>query len=279
MVVYRNHIINCREIPDRIEVEATISKKLVINGHNTSKIVAIDIEKTRPGRGNYPRAFTIEIGMVKLGLCERDWGKVLSIQDHFSTLVRPPILIKNTQDHNITDAQVVNAPTLKSIADQVLAFLEGAHMVVSHNCSAEYRLFEEMAALGHGSRIGFVDTKEMAKVLDKHCFSKKPKTLALSTLTERFRCSPAEPHRALDDAIACANLYAILRFLLRRFGYCAWDGFKELEDNVKNFTYIREFKANKSAKQIDVQPHELKCRVPPHELAILKKLYWANLGQ
>jgi DNA polymerase III epsilon subunit-like protein len=175
--------------------------KLTIRGRNTTKIVAIDIENTRGSQKHL-----IEVGMVKLGISQRPEGNILTIQDHLSTLICPPVPINNTPDHGITDEDVEGAPTLLDVAERIADFLSGAHFVVSHKCSSEYLLFQKLASIGYDCHIRFLDTMEMVKVVDKCCFNKKPNSFSLSALTRKFRISPAEPHRALDDAIACANL-------------------------------------------------------------------------
>jgi DNA polymerase III epsilon subunit-like protein len=251
-----------------------MKNKLIVKGRNTSKIVAIDIEKTRPGLGKKPKAEIVEIGMVKLGISHKDWGDALSIQDHFSTLIDPNISINNTFDHGITDEDVKGAPTFSNVAEQIVSFLNGSHIVISHNCSAEYILFEELAQLGYESQIRFLDTKEMAKVIDSCCFHKETKCFTLGALTAKFRCSPCNPHRALDDAIACANLYIVYRFLARRLNYIGWEGFKELEAQKKIFMYEKVYQIPNNKKIKAVSSGKMKCRIPQNELEIYKRLYW-----
>lgn len=253
-------------------------KKLVPEGHNVARVVALDIEKTRPGSGRDPEAFTIEVGMARLGMCQHDWGGALSITDHLSTLIRPPVPVNNFDDHHISDDDLSDAPSLLQAAPAILKFLEGASFVVAHNFAAECRLFEELADLGYSSDIRFADTMRMSRIVAEHCFERNFKSHKLAAVSDRLRCPPLEPHRALDDAIACANVYAVFRFFLKYgFDYGGWKGFRRLEKDVgKQFIYSRTFDAGAKRQKKTTRSVPLKCRIPASELALLRNLYWGD---
>ncbi len=251
---------------------------LVVSGRNTKKIVALDVETTRPGKGGRPGKHVVEIGAVRMGLFDCGGRKTLMVSDHFSTLVRPPVSINNKRDHGISDADVAEAPTLEQIAPQLITYLEGASFVVAHYQQSEQNLFKELGTLGYSSRVVFLDTAEMAKVVESECFGvKKVGALSLEAVAGRYRCRPLSAHRALDDAIACANVYSLLRLFAKRHGCKGMKGFRKLEEAKKCFTYERVFPARKlpQHKTLSVKVG-LRCRVPVEELVLLKTLYWGE---
>lgn len=124
-------------------------------------------------------------------------GKVV---DTFSTLVNPdrPIPFGATLVNGITDDMVADAPYLRDVLDDFLAFI-GNSVLVGHNISSFDLNFIYDAALNlYGTYVenDYIDTLYMArKCLPKLSHHK------LVDLAEYFHISSAGAHRALNDCI------------------------------------------------------------------------------
>jgi len=110
--------------------------------------------------------------------------------------------------HGITNAKVADAPTFADIADEFLAFIEGATLVI-HNASFDLNfIMNELAELGKPSIGGMmvIDTLEMAR---KRCPGRK---INLNALCDRFEIERGhrELHGALLDSELLAEVYLAL---------------------------------------------------------------------
>ena len=86
-----------------------------------SSICVLDIETTgfEPGESEI-----IEIFILKV--------KNEEVVDEFYSLFKPSVRITNSHIHGITDEKVVNSPSLKDKADEILNFIEEC-ILIGHN--------------------------------------------------------------------------------------------------------------------------------------------------
>ncbi len=163
----------------------------------------VDLETT----GGSPDADAItEIGAVKVrgGECEGT----------FQTLVRPGMAIPPaiTMLTGITDAMVAPAPRIDSVLPSFLEFSRGT-VLVAHNARFDVGFLNAALARANRPRLtnAVVDTCALARRLVRD----EVPNCKLSTLADRFRLDHRPSHRALDDALATADL---LHLLLERAG-------------------------------------------------------------
>ena len=154
--------------------------------------IALDLETT----GLDPeREEIIEIGAVKFQGTEA--------VDTFETLVNPrrnlPAFI--TQLTGITQRQVDTAPPLSAVAGQLVAFL-GRWPLVGHNVAFDLAF---LARAGLSLNNPRYDTHDLASL-----FMPRATGYSLSGLTRALGLSHDRPHRALEDARACQQLFVAL---------------------------------------------------------------------
>lgn len=175
--------------------------------------VVVDLETT----GGSPGSDTItEVGAVKVR-----GGEVLGT---FQTLVNPGRAIPPTITvlTGITESMVVRAPRIETVLPSLLEFM-GDSVVVGHNVRFDVGFLQ--AALERCGRAPLtaptVDTVALARRLVRD----EVPDCRLGTLAERFRLSHRPSHRALDDALATADL---LHLLLERAGRMGVAGLDDL---------------------------------------------------
>lgn len=175
--------------------------------------VVVDLETT----GGSPTTDAItEIGAVKLR-----GGDVLGT---FQTLVNPGRAIPPTITvlTGITESMVTRAPRIETVLPSLLEFM-GDAVVVGHNVRFDVGFLQ--AALERDGRPPLtgptVDTVALARRLVRD----EVPDCRLGTLAERFRLSHRPSHRALDDALATADL---LHVLLERAGSMGVTGLDDL---------------------------------------------------
>ncbi len=138
----------------------------------------------------------IEIGAVKV-----EKGK---ITEKFSTFVNPqiPIPFKITQLTSITDAMVLDAPSIKEVLPRFLEFV-GDGVLVAHNASFDVSFIEQNCRY-QDIRPDFtsVDTVAMARVLLPTLSRFK-----LNIVAKALNISLENHHRAVDDAGATAEIF------------------------------------------------------------------------
>ncbi|MEY2571021.1 MAG: polymerase subunit epsilon, partial [Acidimicrobiaceae bacterium] len=161
----------------------------------------VDLETT----GASPETCAItEVGAVKVrgGAC----------LGRFQTLVNPgraipPMITVLT---GITETMVVPAPCIDEVLPALMEFIGGA-VLVGHNLRFDVSFLD--AALSRAGRPrlanAFVDTCALARRLVRD----EVPDCRLGTLADRMRLSHRPTHRALDDALATADL---LHALLER---------------------------------------------------------------
>lgn len=155
----------------------------------------IDVE----GNGGTPPEI-VQIGMteiVDLMLGERRW----------EWLVQPstPIAPTATRIHGISDDDVVNAPTMDDIADDLMTWTDGA-VIVGHNVRVEVDIIGR--SIPDWAPIAAIDTLRLAKVLvpGMESYGLEKLGAALGHTAEATRISGKKHHSALHDAVLTALL-------------------------------------------------------------------------
>ncbi|HEY5663657.1 MAG TPA: DEDD exonuclease domain-containing protein [Ilumatobacter sp.] len=142
-----------------------------------------------------------EIGVVKLRGGER--------LGTFHTLVNPGRAIppQITVLTGLTDAIVAGAPRIETVLGSLVDFL-GDAVFVAHN--APFDLGFLRAALRRDSRADYRPTVVDTAVLARRLLRDEVPNCKLATLAARLRLEHSPTHRALDDALATADLLHLL---------------------------------------------------------------------
>lgn len=173
----------------------------------------IDVETT----GGSARTGAItEIGAVRLRAGRQ--------QATFSTLVDPgrPIPGHITRLTGIDAALVADAPPFSTVADELAEFVADT-VVVGHNI--RYDLSYLAAELERCGRPRFTNPSVCTLALARRLVRDEVRDCKLGTLARTFRLGHQPNHRALDDALATADL---LRILLERAGRMGILGLQDL---------------------------------------------------
>lgn len=171
-------------------------KNIVVNPKGQSlmdSFVVFDIETT--GFSSVTNHI-IEIGAVKV-----ENGKIV---DRFSTYVNPqePIPYRITKLTTITDADVMDAPTIDQVLPDFFTFCEGC-VLVAHNASFDTGFIKENARkLDLPYAYTHVDTLAMARVLLPQLAK-----FTLDHVAKTVGVSLENHHRAVDDAEATAEIF------------------------------------------------------------------------
>lgn len=173
----------------------------------------------------------IEIGAVKM--CG---GKVT---DSFSTFVNPQIPIPFNIESltGISDSMVENAGTIEEILPEFLEFCKGAVMV-AHNAGFDVGFIKEKtdSILGRKFECTVVDTVALSRALLPSLGK-----FTLDHVAKALGVPPFNHHRAVDDAEACADIFAALIDKLRARGINDLDTINEVEEF--NVNAIRKAKS------------------------------------
>ncbi len=130
----------------------------------------------------------------------------------FQTLVNPGRSIPRSISvlTGIDDAMVVPAPTIDEVLPSLLEFIGGA-VLVGHNLRFDVSFLD--AALQRAARPRLANACVDTCALARRLVRDEVPDCRLGTLASRFRLSHTPTHRALDDALATADL---LHALLER---------------------------------------------------------------
>jgi DNA polymerase III subunit epsilon len=176
----------------------------------------VDLETT--GGSPVDCAIT-EIGAVKLR-----GGECLGT---FQTLVNPGQAIppQITVLTGITQAMVSPAPRIEAVLPSLLEFMAGT-VVVGHNVRFDLGFLQAALARHEHPRLAnpWVDTCALARRLVRD----EVPNCKLGTLAERLRLPHRPNHRALDDALATADLLHLLLERAGRLGVLGLDDLLEL---------------------------------------------------
>ncbi len=172
----------------------------------SDSFVVFDLETTGLSADN---CFIIEIGAVKIVGGE--------IVDSFSTFVEPPIAIphKITELTSITDSMVRGAPREEQAVSEFMKFCEGS-VLVAHNALFDTSFIR--ASLQRQDKRFlhcFIDTLMLGRKLYPEL-----KNFKLNTLAKHLKVSLENHHRAVDDALATANIFKKMLDKLSKMGVC-----------------------------------------------------------
>ena len=171
-------------------------------------ITVIDLETTGL---DCIQDYIVEVGAVKIG----GWHKVNgedgqalidkgNIIGQYSSLVSCPVKLseKVIQLTGISDSVLNNAPAISVVLKNLKEFV-GDSIIVGHNIEFDFGFLH-----AHGGRCGIsfnnrkLDTISIAKTI----FRDKIQSYSLLVLTKMFGLR-YQPHRALNDALATAQLF------------------------------------------------------------------------
>jgi DNA polymerase-3 subunit epsilon len=157
-----------------------------------------DLETTG---GNHQHDKIIEIGLIKI--------KELKIVDQKSFLIRPEVHIPEFIQKltSIKDADVTDAPLIEEVMDEILEFM-GDAILVAHNTSFDVPFFNSV--LRRMDRPELTNKSICTYLMTKYMI---PNLLSsnLNYMSKIFNLQHQKAHRALDDAMASAEL--LLKYL------------------------------------------------------------------
>ncbi len=157
-----------------------------------------DLETTG---GNQQSDKIIEIGLVKI--------EALKITTYKSFLIKPEIHIPDFIQKltNIKEADVIDAPLIEDVIDEVLEFM-GDSILVAHNTSFDIPFFNSVLV-----RLGKEKLKNKAICTNLMTKYMIPNLLSsnLHYMSKIFNLTHQKAHRALDDSMASAEL--LLKYL------------------------------------------------------------------
>ncbi len=142
--------------------------------------------------------------ITEIGIVIHDGEKII---DTFSTLINPERSIPYNiiRITGITDSMVKNAPKFYEVAKKVVEITKNT-IFVAHNVRFDYSFLQE-----EFRQLGFTFTrKQMCTVrLARKVFPGLP-SYSLGNLIRHFAIPVAARHRALDDAMATAELFNLM---------------------------------------------------------------------
>lgn len=170
--------------------------------------VAVDFETT----GLDPEIH----GIVSIGLVPFDIRRIHCRRArHWIVKPRKPLGKESVVIHGITHTDVRQAPDLLRILEPLLAALAGRILVVHHR-GIERAFFDAAlrARLGEGIRFPVVDTMDLEARLHRgqaagfwaRLLGRKPVSIRLADSRSRYHLPYYQPHHALTDALATAEL-------------------------------------------------------------------------
>ena len=200
-------------MPERTFVAAQRSFDDLGSALHDVTFVVLDLETTG---GSAADCSITEVGGVKLR-----GGECLGT---YQTLVDPGCAIppQITVLTGITQAMVARAPRIETVMPSLLEFL-GDAIVVGHNIRFDVSFLNAALAQQDRPRLPHrsIDTLALARRLLRD----EVPNCRLGTLADRLRLDHRPSHRALDDALATADL---LHYLLERAGTLGVTGLDDL---------------------------------------------------
>ncbi|MCX7621399.1 MAG: DEDD exonuclease domain-containing protein, partial [Acidimicrobiales bacterium] len=162
-----------------------------------------------------------ECEITEIGAAKFRGGECLGT---FHTLVNPGVAIPPfiTYLTGITEAMVLPAPRIEQVLPSLLEFI-GDAVIVGHNIRFDLSFLQ--AALARTGRPRLANRSLDTCALARRLVRDEVPNCQLGTLAERFRLDHQPSHRALDDALATADL---LHLLLERSGTLGVTGLDDL---------------------------------------------------
>jgi DNA polymerase III subunit epsilon len=145
-------------------------------------------------------------GITEIGAIKVRGGECLGT---FQTMVNPGLLIPPTITMltGITQAMVFQAPRIEAVLPALVEFTAGT-VLVGHN--VRYDLGYLNLALERGGYARFANRSVDTCALARRLVRDEVPNIKLGTLASRFRLDHQPSHRALDDALATADLLHLL---------------------------------------------------------------------
>jgi DNA polymerase III epsilon subunit family exonuclease len=155
--------------------------------------IALDLETTGL---NAKKDKIIEVAAIKIDLD----GNIL---DEYYSLVQPHLKLPEIIIHltGITDDELVGAPTIEEIKDDLANFIGGLP-VLGHSIQFDLNFLN---ANGIETNPLFLDTFELAQTLLPNEAS-----YSLEVMSEKYQLPHSNKHRADDDTRVCIELYKML---------------------------------------------------------------------
>lgn len=178
----------------------------------------------------------VQIGAVRVVNCKCIAGEV------FETLVNPniPIPLASSKVHHIDDAMVANAPDFSEVCRAFHSFVGGA-VIVAHNAPFDMAFLHRQSK-EDGLRFDHpvLDTVHLSAVV----FGGSAEH-TLDALCERLdvKIPPDLRHTAMGDAVATAEVFIRMLFILEARGICS---FAQVTSEIRKHTRILE-DANESS--------------------------------
>lgn len=170
--------------------------------------VALDFETT----GLNPHRHSI----VSIGLVPFDLNRIrLKEGRHWLVKPRLPLLQRSVTFHHITHSDLRRAPDLNDILDDLLQAMAGRVVVVHHRAIERQFLDVALRVRVHeGIEFPVVDTMELEARLYRsrpagfmaRLLGHRPVSIRLADSRTRYRLPHYNPHHALTDALASAEL-------------------------------------------------------------------------
>lgn len=173
-----------------------------------TRFVALDFETTglSPDKDDI-----ISIGLVPFTL-----NRVYLRQaKHWFVSPNRPLEEDSVKIHGITHSDIIDAPDLSRVLEELLEAIAGS-IVVVHYKAIERQFLDKalVQRIGEGILFPVVDTLELETAIQHKAVSgimnrlkgTKPQSVRLSKSRTRYGLPPYSPHHALVDAIATAEL-------------------------------------------------------------------------
>lgn len=176
-----------------------------------NSIAVIDLETTGL---DCMRDCIIDVGAVKIGGWMKEKGPdgkdmlaKANIVGQYSSLVSCPVTLPGgiAELTGISDAGLKGAPPIDTVLKELKMFI-GDSIVVGHNIAFDCGF---LCAYGKRCGIDFNNRKLDTMAIAKAVYRDKIRSYSLSALAELFGIQ-YRPHRALNDALAAAQLFCEL---------------------------------------------------------------------
>lgn len=170
--------------------------------------VAMDFETTGL---NVKKDAIVSIGLVPFTLQRIRWHQA----KHWIVNPHKPMAEEAVVIHGITHSEIQTAPDLLLVLDELLTALAGAVIVVHHKQIERSFLASALQArLTEGIEFPVVDTMELEALIHRakplglwaRLRGQKPASIRLSDSRSRYHLPFYQPHHALTDALATAEL-------------------------------------------------------------------------
>lgn len=166
---------------------------------NDARIVVLDTETT----GMQPYAGD---GLVEIALIEYRGLKPTGRE--FCSLIHPgrPIPPEATAIHGLSDADVVDAPSLERVLDDVVAFLDGA-LLVGHHIGFDLRFLNRMALRHLHCRLPFPALNTMVLF---QAWTGRHGVFSLDDVAAACGVDVYDRHNARGDALVSGEIFRVL---------------------------------------------------------------------